>query len=109
MNKNLLLGAALMLSACSGGREAVTAEYRDLSCQEIKDEYRRVLQVKVDAFNQRMRDNDTNLLVTATLNAITKSGQTEYDSGSLSEADAEIRLAVLRKCLEEKNCVKNCS
>lgn len=112
MNKKVALGVLLLLSACGPSREQIESEYSSLSCDQIKNEYRYVLEDKVNAFNQRMRDNDVNLVVTSVLNVFSGQGKTVYDTESFSEKEAEIRMEVLRKALYDKKCsnrvCKNC-
>lgn len=104
MNKKVALGVVLLLSACGPSREQIESEYSSLSCDQIKNEYRYVLEEKVNAFNQRMRDNDVNLVVTSVLNAFSGQGKTVYNTESFSEKEAEIRMDVLRKALFDKKC-----
>ena len=112
MNRNIVLGVAILLSACGPSREQISSEYSSLSCDQIKSEYRCVLEDKVNAFNRRMKDNDINLVVTATLNAFAGHGKTHYLTESLAEEEAELRLEILRKALRDKKCsdkiCKNC-
>ena len=112
MNKKTMLGIVLLLSACGPTREQIaeqlTSEYSTLSCNDIKNEYRQVLEDKVNAFNKRMKANDINLIVTSTLNILSSgSSGSDYNRESLSEEDAEIRMEVLRNILRDKNCSKN--
>ena len=107
-----MLGIVLLLSACGPTREQIaeqlTSEYSTLSCNDIKNEYRQVLEDKVNAFNKRMKANDINLIVTSTLNILSSgSSGSDYNRESLSEEDAEIRMEVLRNILRDKNCSKN--
>lgn len=106
MDKKILLLIVLVLSACSGNQEEMTSEYGSLNCKELREEYYRVLKFKVEAFNQRMKDNDMSLFVTIPLNVISGYGQSAYTDSSLSEIEAENRLDVLRKVLRNKNCNK---
>ena len=112
MNRKIALGVALLLSACGPSREQIMSEYSSLSCDDIKNEYRQVLKYKVDAFNQRMKDNDMNLVVNSVLNVFSGHGETVYNAGSFSEEEAELRMDVLRKALYSKKCsnkvCKNC-
>lgn len=101
-----------MLSACGPTREQITAqvssEYSALNCSDIKNEYRLVLEDKVNAFNKRMKENDMNLIVNSTLNILSSGRRgADYNRESVSEEDAEIRMEVLRKMLRDKNCPKN--
>lgn len=112
MNPKAMLGFVLLLSACGSTREQIaeqlTSEYSALSCDDLKKEYRFVLEDKVDAFKKRMNENDMNLIVTSSLNILSSgNGGADYNRESVSEEDTEIRMEVLRKILRSKNCSKN--
>ena len=110
MNKNAVICSALLITACTPSREAIETEYNSLSCDQLKNEYRQVLKNKVEAFNQRMKDNDINPLVTATLGVLAKESVNSADSylgNSLSEKEADDRLDVLRNALRKNMCSKS--
>lgn len=66
-----------------------------------------MLFARVDAFNQRMRSNNVNLVVNAALGAMTGSGRTSFNENSYSEDEAEEMLRALRQVMHDKGCKAN--
>ena len=99
----MLILPLLFLSACSSVKN-FDAEYAQLSCDELKNEYKSVLQAKVQAFNSRMGANDVNVAVGALSGALTGFSQTQSLGKSISEHEMDLRMASIRKLMKDKCC-----
>jgi len=103
MNKSKVIVLSFLLWGCAGiDKNKFVDEYSQYSYEELNREYRDVLSARVDAFNQRMRSNNINLVVNTTLGAISGHGQTLFDENSYSEEEAEAMLWALRQVMHDK-------
>lgn len=105
MSKSKVIILSFLLWGCTGiDKNKYVDEYSKFSCEELDREYRDVLSARVDAFNQKMRSNNINLVVNTTLGAISGHGKTIFNENSYSEQEAEAILWALRQVMHDKGC-----